>query len=829
MRPRSLLALAMMIALAVVVGSPPGPAHAATTVVSGSNNAGITIPGNGTATPYPSTININAPAYTQITDVNVTLTGLSHTFAADLDVLLVAPDGTTNAVLLADAAAGNDFVNSNVTFDDQAASGVPSVTPIPSGTYRPTAPGTANDPAPAPAPGVPSLSTFDFLDADGTWSLYVFDDLAGDSGSITGWSLDITVSNQVLTPGGATGGSNAAPITINDNSTATPYPSTINVAAPADSAITDVDVTLTGVSHSFAADLDVLLVAPDGTTNAVLLADAAAGNDFVNTDVTFDDQAASGVPSVTPIPSGSYRPTAPGTANDPPPAPSPGGASLGTFNLMDPNGVWSLYVYDDLAGDTGVIAGGWSLSITYAPTVITNVTPPVITGALTTYSELSTTPGTWSPSSVSLAYQWYVAGDPVPGATQSTYTLRPEDVGKNVNVAVTASQPGYTSVTAYATAVGPVTACTFTKVSDPSISGNAKVGKTLEASPGAWSPDFGTTTYQWYADGQPIAGATGQTYTPTAADLGKHITVKVTVARAGCTTSSAESSATSAVVKGTFDIVTHAAITGDPVVGRPLTVAGGTWSPTPSTTSYQWTRGGAPIPGATGSSYTPTPDDVGEFLAVTVTVTAPGYEDGHDTAAAEGQVQREAITNTTPPSVSGTPRAGQTLTASDGTWSVTPDDVAFQWFANGQAIDGATGDSLVLDDPALVGQQITVEATASKAGYNSESATSDAVGPVTKAPVTMTKTISTKHPLIGVTQVKIDVTVSAPDGLPVTGTVRVLVNGALLDSGSVDGDGTVRLVLPAFQNPGKHKVKIKYGGSQLLAKKSATAFIYPHD
>ena len=77
--------------------------------------------------------------------VEATLTGLSHTFAADLDIQLVSPAGTS-VTLLSDTAAGNDFVNATIHFDDEAAGGVPSVNPIPSGTDQPSGTGVGTPP-----------------------------------------------------------------------------------------------------------------------------------------------------------------------------------------------------------------------------------------------------------------------------------------------------------------------------------------------------------------------------------------------------------------------------------------------------------------------------------------------------------------------------------------------------------------------------------------------------------------------------------------------------------------------------------------------------------
>jgi subtilisin-like proprotein convertase family protein len=152
---------------------------------------------------------------------------------------------------------------------------------------------------------------------------------------------------------------------------ASPYPSTIAVSGLT-GAVTDVQVTLTNVTHTFPGDLDILLVGPSGQ-NVVLLADVGAGTDIVNATLRFEDASPTTVP--TPIVSGTYRPTNGGAFNGTPPAPAgPYGAALAIFNGTIPNGTWSLYVFDDAAGDTGSM-GGWSLDITTNGPTISSFTP----------------------------------------------------------------------------------------------------------------------------------------------------------------------------------------------------------------------------------------------------------------------------------------------------------------------------------------------------------------------------------------------------------------------------------------------------------------------
>ncbi|MFN2505611.1 MAG: hypothetical protein ABR540_15505, partial [Acidimicrobiales bacterium] len=154
--------------------------------------------GNGTSTPYPSTITVGGLTGCTVSDINVTLRGVSHTFPDDIDVLVAGPQGQS-ALLMSDAGGGPDLSGVNLTFDDEAAVTLPDSAQIVSGSYRPTNFLTITDFFPAPAPPAPrgmTLSVFDGTNPNGTWSLYVMDDSTfSDAGSISGgWSLDISTN-----------------------------------------------------------------------------------------------------------------------------------------------------------------------------------------------------------------------------------------------------------------------------------------------------------------------------------------------------------------------------------------------------------------------------------------------------------------------------------------------------------------------------------------------------------------------------------------------------------------------------------------------------------
>jgi VCBS repeat-containing protein len=167
--------------------------------------------------------------------------------------------------------------------------------------------------------------------------------------------------------------SNGARIAITDNTTSTP--STIEVSG-FETQISDVNVSLNLYTHPQPADVDVLLVGPQGQT-AMIMSDVAGASTAANDSLVLDDQAANQLPTQNDLVSGQFQPTNYEFTNVPDrfaphpriPTPLSSGSSLSVFNGTNPNGTWTLFVVDsdnDTVDTNGAIAQGWGLAITTA-------------------------------------------------------------------------------------------------------------------------------------------------------------------------------------------------------------------------------------------------------------------------------------------------------------------------------------------------------------------------------------------------------------------------------------------------------------------------------
>ena len=157
----------------------------------------VLIPGVGTSgpgNPYPSTLVVSGVPLGAIVR-SVTINGITHTWPNDIDIALVSPTNVP-VIIMSDVAGISSITNRSYTFDDAATSQMPDATTASGTTWRPSnlefpdafvapGPGTLNQPNPL-------LSSFTG-DMNGTWRLFGVDDVGGDVGRISGFSITFSV------------------------------------------------------------------------------------------------------------------------------------------------------------------------------------------------------------------------------------------------------------------------------------------------------------------------------------------------------------------------------------------------------------------------------------------------------------------------------------------------------------------------------------------------------------------------------------------------------------------------------------------------------------
>lgn len=311
-----------------------------------------------------------------------------------------------------------------------------------------------------------------------------------------------------------------------------------------------------------------------------------------------------------------------------------------------------------------------------------------------------------------------------------------------------------------------------------------------------------TVTTTWTGNGEPLA--TGQQYRLTARDLHTYVRV-VTLATAP---GYIPAIATSAVGYGKVGDAPRATaaprVTGTVAAGRTVNVTGASWDVDGTTTTVQWTRDGAPIIGATGTSYAVTGSDVGRQIDAVITATAPGHSSGAlivtGARAARGAAAPYAARTT------GTAKVGRTLTAAAAPsgWKAS-----YRWYRSGKVIKGATKRTY-RPTSADVGKTLKVRVTLARPGFTTTTKTSSATKKIVRATAALTA--------------------KAGKG---KATLRVKVTGVTRPTGTLTvrhGSTTTRVVLKAKHRGsvtvklprGTRTVKISYSGSAGITKASKT-------
>jgi uncharacterized protein (UPF0303 family) len=333
-----------------------------------------------------------------------------------------------------------------------------------------------------------------------------------------------------------------------------------------------------------------------------------------------------------------------------------------------------------------------------------------------------------------VSYQWQRNGSDITGETGSTYTLAQADVGATITVDALYLDGGGTNERFSSAGVGPINNLNDAPTGSVIIDNmSPAVGATLNASNTLADEDglSGPISYQWYKDGMAIGGATSNTYSVGAGDVGGAISVQASYTDDLGNSESVFSGATAAVTNFNNSPTGFVTISGTPTEQQIL-AASNTLADLDGmgAISYQWQRNGSDIIGETSSTYALTQADVG----ATITVDAL-YLDGGGTNERVGSAGVGPINNlndapTGSVTISGTPTEDSTLTAAntladeDGLGTIT-----YQWQRNGSDITGETGATYTLTQ-ADVGATITVDALYLDGGGTNERVSSAGVGPI---------------------------------------------------------------------------------------------------
>ncbi|WP_375423923.1 Ig-like domain repeat protein [uncultured Friedmanniella sp.] len=258
-------------------------------------------------------------------------------------------------------------------------------------------------------------------------------------------------------------------------------------------------------------------------------------------------------------------------------------------------------------------------------------------------------------------------------------------------------------------------------------------------------------------------------------------------------------------------------VTGTAQVGQLLTASAPTWTPSGASTAYAWLRNGTPVPGATGTTYALTADDVGARISVRATGTLTD-----STTGTSSSTETTAVTKA-PASI--------TVTATS-----TDPGQAHLVATVSAPVSGVGGTVEVREDgypiaPAqpLVDGSATVDATDLPPGRHTftvvYSGDDSAAGATTTTTLTVADaispdlTVSASSAAVG--RLALDVAVDAAGQPAVGGTVSVQEGTTTLGADLAVSAGTARYQGSKL-TPGRHTLTVRYSGTSRVKASSTT-------
>ena len=189
---------------------------------------------------------------------------------------------------------------------------------------------------------------------------------------------------------------------------------------------------------------------------------------------------------------------------------------FGTYKLVatNPYPVVTSAMYVGVDTNKGMVYYKIAFANPKAPVITTDLTTTAVTG-----TELKVVAN--APDKGALSYEWHkVSGgsDSVVGSNSATYTAN--DAGEYY-VVVTNTRNSLTATTKSATCNVGTKVDAAKPTFDTDLKSTGYIGDELTVK--ASVTDKGTVSYQWYKDGMPLSGETGESYTPT--EAGKYYVI----------------------------------------------------------------------------------------------------------------------------------------------------------------------------------------------------------------------------------------------------------------------------------------------------------------
>lgn len=274
-------------------------------------------------------------------------------------------------------------------------------------------------------------------------------------------------------------------------------------------------------------------------------------------------------------------------------------------------------------------------------------------------------------------------------------------------------------------------------LTEPSMSGEAVVGSTLTVNPGALArngstyPSSTSPHVAWNINGQSwglwAASSTTLELTPKLVGARIYAVVTHNTGDQFSQDSLVTALPTVTVQPAPMVVSKEPTLVGSGRVGEPLTVDPGLVAPADAEVSYSWFRSDVPFPAASGSSYTPTADDLmcpnGGWperrcrFYVEVRYSKSGYKNELWYAYQEGEMELGRFAATEPSVADRAPRVGESFQVNLGTVTPEPASVSYEWVdAAGSSQAGGTSVTRVVSEQDFA-HGLKLRVTYSRAGF----------------------------------------------------------------------------------------------------------------